>query len=149
MGNFALLSLVAALATSALAEPISQAWRPTETGISVVRRQDVPDDCTFFEIPASEEEDCEFFASRWGITVEEFISWVSLPRFDVGDAAPESNTANIRTLLLAQTAVASRLERSTVSSGTGVCLSRRQAQRPPRPPRGLLALQSLVPHSRV
>jgi hypothetical protein len=77
MGNSAIFALVVALAASVAAESVSQLWRPVETGVSVVRRQDIPDDCTFFDIPASEDEDCAFFAALWGITVEEFISWVS------------------------------------------------------------------------
>ncbi|KEY65064.1 hypothetical protein S7711_09857 [Stachybotrys chartarum IBT 7711] len=75
MGHFALVALLAALATSVLAEPVPQPWKPIQTAAPIERRQEAPDDCTFFEAPASPQEDCAYFAARWGISVQDFINW--------------------------------------------------------------------------
>lgn len=66
--------VLASLVASITAEPIP---RPQITGAAVVRRQNVPDDCTFFDEATSSDQDCEYFAATWGITVDEFIAWVS------------------------------------------------------------------------
>lgn len=41
-----------------------------------MRRQAVPNDCTFFDTAYGEDNDCEYFANLWGITVADFIAWV-------------------------------------------------------------------------
>lgn len=67
--------LLAGLAASVLSEPIPQQAR--QTAAAVVRRQNVPDDCTFLDTATSADDNCEYFANLWGITVAEFIAWVS------------------------------------------------------------------------
>ncbi|KAH6608260.1 LysM domain-containing protein [Trichoderma cornu-damae] len=75
MANRALL-LLAGLATLVVSEPIRWRGVPVETA-AVARRQGqgVPDDCTFFDTATSADQDCEYFASLWGITVKDFIAW--------------------------------------------------------------------------
>lgn len=76
MGHFTLVFLLAALATSVLAEPVPQPWKPIETATPIECRQEALDDCNFFEAPASPQEDYAYFAARWGISVQDFINWV-------------------------------------------------------------------------
>ncbi|GAP83178.2 hypothetical protein SAMD00023353_0401860 [Rosellinia necatrix] len=66
--------LLAGFASSALADltPL-RAW--SRGKFSVVRRQGIPDDCTFFDTATSASQDCEYFASTWGISVQDFILW--------------------------------------------------------------------------
>ncbi|KFA70303.1 hypothetical protein S40285_09187 [Stachybotrys chlorohalonatus IBT 40285] len=75
MGHFTLVFLLAALATSVLAEPVPQPWKPIETATPIECRQEALDDCNFFEAPASPQEDYAYFAARWGISVQDFINW--------------------------------------------------------------------------
>ena len=70
------LFLFAGLAASAVAEPIFRRAAINKAG-AVVRRQAVPDDCTFFDTATSTDNDCAYFASVWGITVKDFVAWVS------------------------------------------------------------------------
>ncbi|KFY92020.1 hypothetical protein V498_05195, partial [Pseudogymnoascus sp. VKM F-4517 (FW-2822)] len=67
------LLLLAGLAASIVAEPIP--LRARQTAAAVVRRQDVPDDCTLLDTADSKDEDCEYFSNLWGITVADFIAW--------------------------------------------------------------------------
>lgn len=69
------LLLLAGLAASVVAEPIPLQAR--QTAAAVVRRQDVPDDCTLLDTADSKDEDCKYFSNLWGITVADFIAWVS------------------------------------------------------------------------
>ncbi|GJC89962.1 lysM domain-containing protein ARB_05157 [Colletotrichum liriopes] len=73
MHNSVLL-LLAGLAASAVSEPIPRRTAPAKAA-AVVRRQGVPDDCTFFDTATSTGNDCEYFASTWGITVKDFVAW--------------------------------------------------------------------------
>lgn len=38
-------------------------------------------DCTFYDTAYSEADDCAYFEEFWGITHEEFVSWVSVNFF--------------------------------------------------------------------
>ncbi|KAL5349119.1 hypothetical protein ACLOAV_005407 [Pseudogymnoascus australis] len=67
------LLLLAGLAASVVAEPIPLQAR--QTAAAVVRRQDVPDDCTLLDTADSKDEDCKYFSNLWGITVADFIAW--------------------------------------------------------------------------
>jgi hypothetical protein len=64
-------ALTVGLVALAVAEPL----RPRITAAATVKRQDVPDDCTFFDTPQNEEQDCDYFASLWGISYEDFVAW--------------------------------------------------------------------------
>ncbi|KFY18021.1 hypothetical protein V492_00208 [Pseudogymnoascus sp. VKM F-4246] len=72
MRNSRLLFL-AGFAASVVSDPIPQQAR--QTAAAVVRRQGVPSDCTFLDTATAENDDCEYFANLWGITVAEFIAW--------------------------------------------------------------------------
>jgi hypothetical protein len=77
MRNWTVL-LSASLIASAVAEPVRWRAAPVETAALVRRQgQGVPDDCTFFDTPTSADQDCEYFASVWGISVKDFIAWAS------------------------------------------------------------------------
>lgn len=124
MRNASPLLVLAGLATSVVAEPIPRtahhAMRTAAPTAAVARRQEgVPEDCTFFDIPTSEDQDCEYFAGLWGIPVEDFIAWVSntsaflssplnYPRRQADRLTPYH-----RTPLSETTAAASKLARST------------------------------------
>lgn len=69
------LILLAGLLASVASEPIPHQAR--QTAAAVVRRQSVPDDCTFLDTANSADDNCEYFANLWGITVADFIAWVS------------------------------------------------------------------------
>ncbi|KAI1754110.1 hypothetical protein F4782DRAFT_529039 [Xylaria castorea] len=66
--------LLAGLTSSALA---GAAHRPywSRGNVPAVRRQGFPDDCTFFDTATSADQDCEYFANNWGISVKDFIAW--------------------------------------------------------------------------
>lgn len=68
--------LLAGFTSSALA---GAAHRPywSRGNVPAVRRQGFPDDCTFFDTATSADQDCEYFANNWGISVKDFIAWVS------------------------------------------------------------------------
>ena len=53
--------------------------RVSQRRAAIAPRQDVPEDCTFFDSITSPDQDCADLASFWGITTEEFISWVCYP----------------------------------------------------------------------
>ncbi|KAI1202455.1 hypothetical protein F5X97DRAFT_319141 [Nemania serpens] len=66
--------LLAGFAASTLADLTPRrAW--SREKVPVVRRQGFPDDCTFFDTATSSDQNCEYFASVWGISVQDFISW--------------------------------------------------------------------------
>jgi hypothetical protein len=68
------LFLLAGLLASVVSEPIPLQAR--QTAAPILRRQTAPSDCTFFDTAYSEDDDCEYFANLWGITVADFIAWV-------------------------------------------------------------------------
>ncbi|KAL5317171.1 hypothetical protein ACEPPN_014266 [Leptodophora sp. 'Broadleaf-Isolate-01'] len=72
--HYSVLLLVAGLAASTVSEPVR---RRAVTGhaAALVPRQGAPSDCTFFDTATSADNNCEYFASTWGITVKDFISW--------------------------------------------------------------------------
>ncbi|KAK1994861.1 hypothetical protein LX36DRAFT_583537 [Colletotrichum falcatum] len=70
----AALFLLAGLAASAVSEPTRRRTAPGKAA-AIFRRQGVPDDCTFFDTATSADNDCEYFASVWGITAKDFIAW--------------------------------------------------------------------------
>ncbi|KFY85229.1 hypothetical protein V498_07747, partial [Pseudogymnoascus sp. VKM F-4517 (FW-2822)] len=67
------LFLLAGLLASVVSEPIPLQAR--QTAAPILRRQTAPSDCTFFDTAYSEDDDCEYFANLWGITVADFIAW--------------------------------------------------------------------------
>jgi LysM repeat protein len=121
MGNKSVLLYLAVLAASVASDPIPRPWAPERTAAPVLRRQDVPEDCTFLEAAYSPEETCEDIATRWGISVEVFISWnpslgAGCSGFDVNqEYCVERNWGN--PLPTSTSSTRSTTTRSSASSG--------------------------------